>query len=271
MKLLVSISNYGPGQLKYLQTVIDEFRSYKNYDVTINVHTTVPIGRTDINEFLYDPEKVGRMSYLHRQEFFNNRGNYDLFLFVENDILIKEEAVDVYMKYNAKLPINYCLGFLSYEQRPTDDPADKNLYLMNLWPSVEHSPQQIRTTNMVAGPSYIANRNMEINGEKYFMLTNVCQSCYLLSSDRLNLAITNSNYLKTDYNGLETSHCGIFSIWTHADGIIHKVHTKNLEDLRKCLIHHLPNLHCDPPYKYGRNFHSHVASFDSLTKDLGLT
>ena len=49
MKILVSMASYGSKNLDLLNKVIDEYKSYKKYDVTINVHCTVPLKRDDVN------------------------------------------------------------------------------------------------------------------------------------------------------------------------------------------------------------------------------
>jgi len=259
--ILVSISNYGEKNLIYLNSVINEYRSYKNYDITINIHSTVPISRNDINVIQYDPTKIGRMAYLHRQEFIDNKENYDLFLYSENDMLIKEECIDVYLKYNELLPINYCLGFLGYERKENDE----NLYLYNQWPNVYHRPEKFNTEDKTIGPSYITSKELCIEGNWYFMLSNPHQSCYLLTKDKLNIAMSVAGYSKTDWPGIETSTDGIFTHWNHADGILYKVHTRNLEDLKKCLIQHLPGWHVKDP-----NVFPTVGIFDLLVSDLKL-
>lgn len=255
MKILISIANFGDKQLNYLNTVIDEYRSYKKYDITINVHSTVKLDRNDICLIYHDPTSVGRVAYLHRQEFVDLKNEYDMFLFSENDILIKEEAIDTYLKYNSLLPVNYCLGFIRYEKKSIDNPLDKNFYCLDQWPRVGH----------------INTKNITVNENSYFILQNPFQSCFLLSQDRLNFVINNHDFLKTDYNGIESSSGGIYVNWGNSGGVINKVCTRNLEDLKKCLIHHLPDRHCNTPYPFGADFCEKISTFDSLIKDLEIT
>jgi hypothetical protein len=241
IKLLVSIPNYGDQNLKYLDTVVDEYRSYKNYDVTINVHSTVPIPRNDINVIQYDPFTVSTLLYKHRQEFVDKKDDYDLFLAADNDVLIKEDAIDVYLKHDKILPANHCLGFIAYEMYP----GNENLYFFHLWPTVYHQPAKFNTEDRMTGTSYLTSKEMCIEGNWYFMLTSACQQSYLLTKEKLNIAINTSGYLKSDWPVApkETAYAGIWTNWCHADGVLYKVHTRNVEDLQKCLIHHLPNLH----------------------------
>lgn len=256
MKILVSIPDYRGNQMQHLNRVIDEYRSYKKYDVTINIHSTVDISRKDINLIKYDPTKIGRLAYIHRPEFINHRNDYDLFIYSENDILIKEEQVDLYLKYNALLPENYCLGFMRYEQRPIDDSSDKNMYCIDLWPHTGH----------------ILQRDVIINDKSYFILRNPFQSFFLLTKKELNYVIDNCQFRRTDWEGIETSSAGVYKNWEHADGVINKVWTRDLEDLKKCLVHHTSNVHVDfpHPYKYLGEYHKTTSTFNSLLKDLGI-
>jgi hypothetical protein len=261
--LLISISNFGDKQLDYLNTAINEYRSYQKYDVTINVHSTVQIPRDDINVILHDPQKTERLAYLHRQEFIDKSNYYDLFMYAENDVLIKEDAIDTYLKYDELLPPNHCLGFISYEKYPPDE----NLYLFNLWPKVFHAPSKLNTEDKMTGTSYITSKEICVDGNWYFILTSVCQNCYLLTKDKLHTVMKVPGYARTDWPNMETSHCGIFTNWCHSDGILYKVHTRNLEDLKKCTIQHLPG---NTITKYGCDI-SGIATWNSLISDLNLS
>jgi len=258
MKILVSIATYGIKNMDYLNTIIDNYKSYKNYDIDIVVHGTHPLKRQDINFNKYENPK--NTVYYHRKEFFEKQNQYDYFLFSEDDILIKEETIDTYIKYDNKLPINYCLGFIRFENTP-----EKIDYLIDLW------------TN-VPGYYYIANNSTNIKNNNYFMTTNPFQSCYILSKEKLKYTIENSNYLISADNAItdiiETASAGIFTNWSTGTGVINKVITKNIEDLNNCFIHHMPNIHCNPPgirkdWDY-MGFRKNVITKQQLFNDLNL-
>ena len=78
MKLLVSLSSYGDKNLQYLNHVIDVYKSYKKYDVTIDVHCTVKLDRDDINQIVHD--NPATTCLFHRQDFIREQNNFDLFL-----------------------------------------------------------------------------------------------------------------------------------------------------------------------------------------------
>lgn len=255
MKLLVSLSSYGTKNINYLEKVIDEFLSYKNYDVTISLHCTVPLTRTDIQQQVYDNPK--NTCLFHREEFIKEKDNYDLFLFAEYDILVQEIVIDTYLKYDKVLPMDHCVGFLRYENTP------ENLkYYIDIWPHAH-------------GGGYIRSRNIAINGKEYFSFANPHQACFLLTKEKLKYVIENTDFNFTDLNGLgiESAASSVFSDWEYGPrGILKKVYPKNREDLEKLQVHHTPDCHVNEP---GVNtdpitYRNTSATLDSLTKDLNI-
>jgi hypothetical protein len=246
MKILVSIATYGEKNINYLNRVIDEYKSYKKYDIDISVHGTIPINRDDINFIQYENPK--NTVFLHRAEFVDKQNDYDYFIFTEDDILIKEHTIDVYIKYDSLLPMNYSLGFLRYEKTP--ESID---YLIDLWLNLSNY-------------NFIKNDNINIVGYNYFSVTNPHQSSYILSKDKLKYVISNSNYLTTgDDMGLESASSGIFTDWYLNTGVLHKILPLNKIDLEQCFIEHLPGNHCNPP---GVNADHITFRNNTITKDL---
>jgi len=254
MKILISLSSYGDKNLHLLNSVIDEYKSYKKYDVTIEVHCTVQLPRTDINQIVHDNPPT--TSLFHRKDFITSRYDYDLYLFGEYDMLIKESAIDIYLKYDKTLPINTCIGFIRYENTPED-----LKYLIDLW--------------LIPGYNYIQSSSIVIQDHKYFSVTNVHQACYLLTKEKLQYVIDNTHYDFDNLNGLgvETSSSGIFADWEYGPGgAMQKVMPMDAEDLVNCLIHHMPDCHCNAP---GVNatpevFRSTTVTLDRLITDLNL-
>ena len=246
MKILVSIATYGEKNINYLNRVINEYKSYKKYDIDISVHGTIPIDQTNINFIQYKNPK--NTVFLHRSEFVDKQNDYDYFIFTEDDILIKEYTIDVYIKHDKLLPINYSLGFLRFEKTP--EAID---YFIDLWLNLSNY-------------NFIKNNNIDIVGYNYFSVTNPHQSSYVLSKDKLKYVIDNSNYL-TDVAdmGLESASSGIFTDWYLNTGVLHKILPLNKECLEQCFIEHLPGNHCNEP---GVNTDPLTFRQNSVTKTL---
>jgi len=224
MKILVSLSSYGNKNLHYLNSIVDEYKSYKKYDIFIDVHCTVPIERTDINQIIH--ENPSTTSLFHRKDFIEKQNDYDLFIFSEYDMLIREHCIDTFLKYDKLLPIDYCLGFIRYENTPENEE-----YLIDLWKNI-------------SGYNYIHSVNNE-----YFEVSNVHQACYVLTKEKLKFVIQNSDFdIDTlSGNGPEMASSGIFKNWPIGPkGLITKVLPKN-KDIDFCFIHHMADCHCNPP------------------------
>jgi hypothetical protein len=253
MKLLISLSSYGDKNLDLLNKAIEKYKSYKKYDVSIDVHCTVDLNRNDINQIVHENPKT--TSLFHRKDFIRELENYDLFLFAEYDMVIEESSIDTYLKYDKQLPIDYCLGFIRYENTP-----ENTKYLIDLWKNI-------------SGYNYISNLDLEIQNTKYFTTTNVHQACYLLTKQKLLYIINNTEYNYSDLGtlGVESSSSSIFSSWPLGPrGIINKVLPINKNDLLNCLIHHSADCHCNPP---GVNstpevFRSNTITINELLSDL---
>lgn len=229
MKLLISLSSYGDKNLHLLNRVVDEYKTYTKYDINIEVHCTVPVDRSDIVQTIHTNPST--TSLFHRQDFISKQDNYDLFLFAEYDMLIKESAIDTYLKHEKTLPINYCLGFIRYENTPEES------YLIDLWRNIP-------------GYNYIQDSLVELNGLKYFTLSNVHQAAYVVTRNQLKYIIANTQYdiSSLDGYGPELASSGIFASWPIGPrGIMNKVLPLDRNDLENCFIHHTADCHCNEP------------------------
>lgn len=249
MRILISIATYGTKNIEYLNKVIDEYISYKNYEVHIIVHGTHPLERSDIEFIKYENPK--NTVFLHRSEFYKNRYDYDYYLFTEDDMLIKEDTIKMCLEYEDKIPINSCIGFLRFENTP-----ENIKYLIDLWLNID-------------GYNYIKNKNIEINNTIYFSVTNPHQACYFISKNKLNYIIENTDYnIDGEQLGLESASSGIFTDWYLGTGVINKIIP--VLEIDKCLIEHLPGNHCNPP---GVNstpeiFKQNTVTINKLYKDI---
>jgi hypothetical protein len=228
MKLLISLATYGTKNINYINQVIDTYKSFNKYDVDIIVNGTDILERADIT-FIQHINPINTV-YFHRSDFVKNLNSYDYYLFSEDDILITEDTIDTYIAYDKKLDLNTCLGFLRYEKTEINED-----YMIDLWLNAPYP--------------YIKNDNIIINNERYFSVTNPHQSCYVLSNEKLNFVISNSNYAIDGSNIttciLEHASSGIFTDWYQNTGVINKVIP--VENLRNCIVEHLPGSHSNGP------------------------
>jgi len=228
MKLLVAITNYGNSQENYLRRIIEEYYNM-SFDVDIIIDTTYEIEFENkynniIKQYIY-PESIGQyLVFEHRKHMKKNCNDYDFFIYVENDHLITEENINEWIKITNNLPENYVTGFIQYEE------SDIGKF--------DYLPGYNPACNQV-----ITERNIELNGKKYFTIHNMHQGCWMLTKNQLSKIVNEEKFCdKTcesdkyqGYGVLENGASNIFYLF----GFNRKV--LPYENLEKLLIHHLPN------------------------------
>lgn len=117
LRLLVVLVNYGTENLHYLRQVINRYRSFSNYEVSIVVHSNVPI--EGVETVLHTSPPNGswlNLPWECRKTIYEHRDTYDLYLYSENDHLISERNINAFVAID--LPDNLIAGFMRYENSP---------------------------------------------------------------------------------------------------------------------------------------------------------
>ncbi|MCC7278863.1 MAG: hypothetical protein IT487_11190 [Chromatiaceae bacterium] len=119
-KILSVLVNYGDEQLNYLEQVITELKSFVKYRVTIIVQSNIPLtiqGIDQLNIIKLDDYQFLPLSC--RKVIWDNRKNFDIFIYGENDHLIVEKHIDRHLEYTKILPANRISGLIQYEENET--------------------------------------------------------------------------------------------------------------------------------------------------------
>jgi hypothetical protein len=220
--ILVVIVNYGVEQLNFLQQVVNEFKSFKKYNVTVVVHTNITLDTIENVDHVnvIELENYQLLPMTCRQTINQESDNFDYFIFTENDHLWKEHHIDNFIKYSNILPENRIAGLIQYEYNETGRyyPAYHAHYDWD-YDSVE-----------------------EYEGKKFAHFTNVHQASFILSKNQLNKIkatkdfnqfFSNDHYsLKCKTNTDIYQYCGMKKIIC-------------ISDFDSNLIHHLPNAYID--------------------------
>jgi hypothetical protein len=220
-KILVVIVNYGEEQLKYLQQVIDELKSFQKYKVTIVVHSNIDLpnikGIDLLNIIKLDDYENLPMTC--RQTIDQESDNFDYFIFTENDHLWKEHHIDKYIEYESILPKDRIAGLIQYEENEIGKyyPAYHAHYEWD-WGSVE-----------------------EYNGKKFAHFTNIHQACFIISKEQLFEIKQNHDFSQflapdTQYSSKCRTNTDIYRY----AGMKKLICISEFEDN---LIHHLPNIY----------------------------
>ena len=89
MKILVVLLNFGTSQLKYLEQVLNEYKSM-DYSLDIIIHSNIPLAYKNIEVKVFQFKDDRQLQFTTRQTIYDNKDKYDLFIFSENDLLISK-------------------------------------------------------------------------------------------------------------------------------------------------------------------------------------
>ncbi len=244
MKVLVIIATYGNANDKYLQRLVEEYRSMP-FDIDLVVLSNVPKHVADDVEVIVLPRRLkpwtrrgtfnGRRSlrslrqeyrdwvrhldipFAHRQVFADRLNIYDLFLYSEDDTLVTERNLRAFLSVSAVLPADEIPGFLRYERGPNGR--------LN-YPEVHgHFHWDV---------SSICKRSRHT----FAFLTNEHAACYVVTREQLRRAIESGGFLVDPHGGKYDLLCtAATDIYTQC-GFRKLICISELDDF---IIHHLPN------------------------------
>lgn len=251
--VLAVIVNFGSEQKKYLQQVVTALKEIKAYKITVFVNSNIPLPditgvdrvnvirrytKWDISKLLFKIDKrlwngkvfdYKLLPMTCRQVIDQESGNYDYFIFTENDHLWLEHHISSFIEYERILPENRIAGLIQYEE--FDD------------------------TSVFFYPAYHGNYDWdfdsveEYSGKKFAHFTNLNQSCFIISKEQLKrIKLMHGNFARFYGNDhyrtipkVNTDiyqHCGMKKVIC-------------ISEFEQNIIHHLPNIYTTG--KLGRN------------------
>lgn len=256
-RILVVITNYGNNQLECLKKILREYNNFKKYSVKVILVNTEYIKdlnypNLDIEQKLFDESLKLWLTHKHKKIMYDNRNNYDIFIYSENDMLITEKHLDLFLKHSKNLKnTNYIPGFLRYEIRENkkyliDCHKIHTVHKSNFYKIIKFlTTKKLRfylysiVKNFSSFYPIITQNNIKINDKEYFIVQNPHQACYILTRDQLKIILNSGNYFNEKYNyaGIrEGAASNVFLICG-----VNKVISK--EDLEDSLIYHLSNIY----------------------------
>lgn len=250
LKVLAVIVNYGNKQLEYLKRILKEYGNFRKYEVKAILISTERINglnykNLEIKQEIFDASLGYWLAHRHKKFIAENKDNFGIFIYSENDMLITEGNIDAFMKHSKNLSKTSLVpGFLRYE---TNNGKDK--CLIDLHPNhaanripfyfaakYAISPLPEKTALALGLHPIIRKSNIQITGKRYFEVQNLHQGSYALTKEQLEKALRSGNYLneKKNYAGIREgaasnvyANCGITKVIS-------------FDDLERILIHHLP-------------------------------
>jgi 2-polyprenyl-3-methyl-5-hydroxy-6-metoxy-1,4-benzoquinol methylase len=181
MRILVAIANYGTKNIQYAKKLIQEYQSMP-FMVKIYVLSEAPKSYGDgVTVIVGLPSKdPWSLPFGHKKIFSEHIDEYDLFIYTEDDTLIREENVTAFVNATEKIDNNYVAGFMRYELYPD---GRRN------YPDM-HGPYHWVSNSVKKSNSYTVAR-----------FSNDHSACYMLTQDQLRRAIASGGYLVAPYQG----------------------------------------------------------------------
>ena len=220
---------YLENRIQYINRIIKETNNYK-YKTDIFIHTNnnelssenfIKYNNGLINIIFHDLSNIHPyyLTWKCRDLLYKQRYDYDIFMYIEDDILVPNNAIEYWEKYNEKLiELNYNVGFLRIE-------VDNN------------------------GEEYIT----DLHGERFDTIINLDNNTYCVNNKNPYCAFW--IYDKKEFNRFvesiyydinnirgpcirEKSAYGLIGSNWYKNTIIPMIDNKLIED---CKIYHMPN------------------------------
>ena len=181
LRLLVAIASYGESHLDYLKNVIETYHKLP-IEVDIVVLSEAPKNVGDGARVVVGlPSKnPWSLPFAHKKIFAEEAGNYDLFIYTEDDIAFTEQSLDAFLRVTPELAADELAGFLLYEK----DQAGK-VSLANFHAHFHWKPESAK------------RRGRHLIAE----FTNEHSAFYLLTQAQLKRAIASGGFLRDPYEG----------------------------------------------------------------------
>jgi len=221
MKILVAIANYGSKNQAYLERLIDEYKSMSyGIDIVVLSDTPKALG-ADIKVKVGLPTKnPWSLPFGHKELFAERIDEYDLFIYSEDDTLVKQENIDAFLKVTKVLPKNEIAGFFRYE---------------------ENSTGKVRCLSMPDIHAYyhwLPNSVKSLGEYTFASFSNKHSACYILTQEQLKKAIASGNYLVGPHEGRYDLLCTAATDPYTQCGFRKMICISHIGDF---LLHHLPN------------------------------
>ncbi len=245
LNVLAVLVNYGEEQLGYLQTVVAGLKSFSNYNVTVIVNSNIDLSTDGIDKLnIIELEDYELLPLTCRKVIWENRNNYDIFIYGENDHLFTEEHIDKHLSYSKILPKNRITGLIQYEEDATGK-YYPGYHLDFEWDfdSVEvYGEKKFAHFSNIHQATFILTKEQLIRAGKKFNFNELVKderSKYIKSFKR---KAKKALGLKIERPNLYSKKCKVNTDVFKYGGMKKVI---CISDFEQNLIHHLPNIYID--------------------------
>lgn len=218
-RVLVVLASYGTRNHQCLLQVVKEFQSM-SFEVDIVVLSNIPknVGQgVEVVVVDLHGQDPWSLPFSHKQVFANRLNDYDLFIYSEDDILIREKNLRAFLEVSAVLPEDELPGMLRFEGS-----SEAILNYPDVYGHFHWDPRSV----VSRGPYTLA------------FFTNEHAACYVLTQEQLRRAIKSGGFLVGPHRGKYDLACTASTDPYTQCGCKKLVCISHLDDF---LVHHIPN------------------------------
>jgi SAM-dependent methyltransferase len=218
MRIFVAIASYGNRNDKYLERVLQEYRSLQHQTDIVVLSNVQKNPRLGVDVVVGLPSKNPHsLPFRHKKVFADRKDAYDLFIYTEDDILITQRNIDAFVRASDILPQQNLAGFFRWEQFPDGTKFYPDVHAFYRW-----LPDSVK----MAG------------GYVFARFTNDHSGCFALTRSQLARAIESGGFLVPPHEGrlslLETAATDPYT----QCGFTKVICLSHFDDF---LVHHLPD------------------------------
>ena len=218
VRVLVAIASFGEKNLEFLRKIICGYRNMA-MDVHLVVNSEAPKNLdAGVKVIVGLPARNPHsLPFAHKRIFLENIDRYDLFVYSEDDIGVKEQSIHAFLRVTADLEPDEIAGHFRYEIG-----QDGTVYLPDVQEQFHWKPESVRRRGSYTVAEF----------------TNEHAGFYMLTQSQLRRAIASGGYLCSPYEGrygmLETAATDPYTCCGFRKVIC-------ISALDEFLIHHMPN------------------------------
>lgn len=220
MKILVSITSYYKDKEKYLSKILKYYENISNnlnctIDIVLSInydHTYITTNKLIINKSEYSGESH---CWSNRKYIYENYLSYDYVIESDDDILISQENILQYIKYQ-HIYDNLIPGFIV-----TEDDEEKNTYIQS----------------MLFNESVHILNKFVLEDNTWYVPRNIHSACFIIDRNRLKKFFNDNStvlFVKSA-RGYDAQCVARSEIYMYFTKII------NLDNIHLHLVKHLPN------------------------------
>jgi 2-polyprenyl-3-methyl-5-hydroxy-6-metoxy-1,4-benzoquinol methylase len=220
MKILVCVANHGTKNRRFLDRLLASYRSM-DHEVHIVVLSDSPKDLGDDVEVLVGAPTSNPWSlpFGHRPLFADRLEQFDLFIYSEDDTLIRQHNLDRFVELNTSLPDDEVPGFLRYEVDAGGARSFCSIHSGYRWL-----------------PESVERRGTEV----WASFTNEHSACYVLTREQLRVAVQSGQYLVPPHEGRYDMLVSAATDPYTRCGLRRRIPITSVEDV---LLPHLPNVY----------------------------